>query len=50
MLPLLNVVEGTATLCIPGVANDHHQVAHMPATGKLQEMQWCKPQWLSPQG
>ena len=33
-LPLLNVVEGAATLCIPGT-NDHHQVTHMPAMGKL---------------
>ena len=34
--PLLKVVEGAATLCIPGVGwLTIDQVAHMPAMGKL---------------
>ena len=48
--PLIKVVEAAATLCIPGMAHDHHQVAHMPATGKFQRVATVQTQTVEHPG
>ena len=49
-LSLLKVVEGASTLCIPVWANDPHQVAHMPAMGKLQGAAMVQTPAVKPPG